>query len=265
MFLENMQSKLPETDLADAETFMRQSLGLLAEQLKTHRHEGYPGLGNRFRGIKHTLTEAGRMELSADDPWNVGQILPTDEEIIDIADMGYRTDSQGRPKHPWYGKMAADVAIGVVMGKGFYRYWGPNYTADSVVIQNGHVLLIERRDSGLYAVTGGHRDPDETTGELEDSLHAGIREVGEEADLDLNGRGSPVQIHQGPVVDIRMTANAWPETTAFLFDLGDDPNLPPVKGGDDAKKAGWKPLEVARQLPMHGSHKLFIEQVLEML
>jgi ADP-ribose pyrophosphatase YjhB (NUDIX family) len=155
--------------------------------------------------------------------------------------------------------MIGDPDIGVVTGKGFFRKWGPNYTADSVIMQAGHVLLIKRGDSDLLAVTGGFRDFDDKTGALEDPLHAAIREPREESGADLSECRTPVQVYQGPVADIRMTANAWPETTAYLFDLGDDPNLPPVSGRDDAKEAYWRPIEEARRIQLHGSHNLLIE------
>lgn len=258
MSLENTPSRRPETDYQARQEFMQGSLRALAAQLKSHRYPDYPTMGDRFRGNKHILVESGRLELDADGPWNTGQAMPTDEELAQIEQSGLPTDRFGRPKHPWYGKMATDIAVGLAMGKGFFREWGPNYTADPVIIQAGHVLLVRRGDNGLWTNPGGFRDRDEETGILEDSLEAAIREGGEEAGLDLTGV-IPVLIYEGPVADIRMTANAWPETAAYFFDLGDNPELPEVWGGDDADEARWWPIEETRQTLLHGSHNLLTE------
>ncbi len=259
MSLESMPLQQPEINYQAEQEFIQQSLRSLAAQLKIYRPEGYPSMGDRFRGNKHILVQSGRLELDAEGPWNAGQAMPTDEELEEIEQMGYATDRFGRPRHPWYSKMAADIAVGVVMGKGFFREWGPNYTADSIAMQAGHVLLVRRGDSGLWAATGGFRDLDKETGLWEESLEAAIRETSEEGNLDLSQHETPTQIFQGLIVDPRMTANAWPETTAYFFDLGDNPNLPPVNGGDDAEAAKWWPIEEARQTQLHGSHNLLIE------
>ena len=51
---------------------------------------------------------------------------------------------------------------------------GPNLTADAIVIdpKHGQILLIQRRDTGQWALPGGFIDPDDT-----DSAQAAIREV----------------------------------------------------------------------------------------
>src|SRR5688572_17551426 len=52
---------------------------------------------------------------------------------------------EGAPLHPWLTEMLADPGIGVVTGKHFYRNYGPNYTADPIVVRRDlaepHILL----------------------------------------------------------------------------------------------------------------------------
>ncbi|MFW2176735.1 MULTISPECIES: bifunctional nicotinamide-nucleotide adenylyltransferase/Nudix hydroxylase [unclassified Moraxella] len=114
-------------------------------------------------------------------------------------------------------------------------------TVDAVVIQSGHILLVERRSmpgQGLWALPGGFIDPKETL------FDACIRELREETRLKVPEavlRGSRHSQHTFD--DPYRSARGRTITQAFYFVLKNDPKgLPPVKGGDDAKKAFWLPL-----------------------
>lgn len=114
-------------------------------------------------------------------------------------------------------------------------------TVDAVVVQSGHILLVERRSmpgQGLWALPGGFIDPKETL------FDACIRELREETRLkvpDAVLRGSRHSQHTFD--DPYRSARGRTITQAFYFVLKNDPNgLPPVKGGDDAKRAFWLPL-----------------------
>lgn len=113
-------------------------------------------------------------------------------------------------------------------------------TVDAIVIQSGHILLIQRgneRGTGLWAMPGGFLDIDET---LEDGA---IRELREETKLKV-----PVPVLKGSLK--RREVFDSPDrsglgriiTTAFLFQLDDSMDLPKVKGSDDAMNAAWIPL-----------------------
>lgn len=114
-------------------------------------------------------------------------------------------------------------------------------TVDAVVVQSGHILLVERRSmpgQGLWALPGGFVNPKEPL------FDACIRELREETRLKVPEpvlRGSRHSQHTFD--DPYRSARGRTITQAFYFQLKDDPNgLPPVKGGDDAKTAFWLPL-----------------------
>ncbi|WP_227429443.1 bifunctional nicotinamide-nucleotide adenylyltransferase/Nudix hydroxylase [Psychrobacter sp. I-STPA6b] len=114
-------------------------------------------------------------------------------------------------------------------------------TADAVVVQSGHILLVERRSmpgQGLWALPGGFINPKETL------FDACIRELREETRLKVPEpvlRGSRHSQHTFD--DPYRSARGRTITQAFYFQLKNDPNgLPKVKGGDDASRAFWLPL-----------------------
>lgn len=126
-------------------------------------------------------------------------------------------------------------------------------TVDSVVLQGGHVLLIQRAHSpgkGLWALPGGFLDPDETC------LNGMMRELKEETRIKtpepiLRGCVSHEQRFDHPKRSLRGRTI----TDAFLIELPgpEDGKLPRVKGADDAKVAKWFPIHDALNM----SDKLF--------
>lgn len=114
-------------------------------------------------------------------------------------------------------------------------------TVDAVVIQSGHVLLIQRRarpGKGLWALPGGFVNQDET---LRDAV---IRELREETRIKI-----PAPVLQGSIVKTQVfdhperSARGRTITLAYLIELKPDAQgLPKVKGSDDAQAATWVPL-----------------------
>ena len=114
-------------------------------------------------------------------------------------------------------------------------------TADSVVIQSGHVLMIKRRaepGKGLWALPGGYVNAN-TDKSVED---AAIRELKEETGIKV-----PVPVLRGNIKESKVfdAIDRSPRgriiTHAFKILLPDG-DLPKVKGMDDAEKARWVPV-----------------------
>lgn len=121
---------------------------------------------------------------------------------------------------------------------------GPFVTADAVVIQSGHILLIERGripGKGLLALPGGFVDPGERIRD------AAIRELREETEIsDSKGQIPPAMLASF-IEDARTRVFDAPTrslrgrviTHAFLFRLPDRRKLFRVRGSDDAAHASW--------------------------
>jgi len=136
-------------------------------------------------------------------------------------------------------------------------YDSAQITVDAVVIQSGHILLIERRalpGKGLIALPGGFLDTSET---LENSM---IRELREETKLKVPERvlrGSITKRH--PFDDPHRSSRGRIVTHAFLIELEPTETLPKVRGGDDAKRAFWKPLSELDPKEMFDDHYFIIQ------
>jgi bifunctional NMN adenylyltransferase/nudix hydrolase len=118
-------------------------------------------------------------------------------------------------------------------------------TADAVVIQSGHVLMIKRRAEpgrGLWALPGGYVNA-KTDKSVED---AAIRELREETMIKVPApvlRGSIVRSKVFDAIDRSPRGRII--THAFHIVLPDG-ELPKVKGSDDAEKARWVPIAEVR-------------------
>jgi 8-oxo-dGTP pyrophosphatase MutT (NUDIX family) len=197
--------------------------------------------------------QRGRLVLPDGEWTRNNDTLPTTQETAAFLSQGYEVDSHGRPLHPWVHEMLANPDVGVVTGKGFYYNWGPNYTADPIVLTTEEipsVLLIQRADTKKWAVPGGFVDPGEAN-----PLSTATRELYEETNLSLQDKATLV--YQGAVADPRTTANAWAETSAYSF-LVDKPLPVLVRDPKEVEAVQWFPIN---QLPdeLHGSHAVLIE------
>ena len=134
-------------------------------------------------------------------------------------------------------------------------------TVDSVVIQSGHVLVVERGKNpgkGLLALPGGFLD------EYERLLPGALRELREETQIDLQDevlercwRG-PAEVFDDPGRSLRGRT----VTHAFLFKLNDAKPLPKVKGADDAVRAFWLPLSEVKSKDFFEDHYHIIQSML---
>lgn len=118
-------------------------------------------------------------------------------------------------------------------------YPAPFITADGIVIQSGHILLVRRRHApgkGLWALPGGYVNMDETF------LEAMLRELREETRIKV-----PVPVLRGNIKSEKMFDAPSRSLRGRIVTMGyhielPSGKLPKVKGTDDAEKARWFPL-----------------------
>lgn len=182
----------------------------------------YPKLGNTIDAtkIRHQLFNEDYHFIKGVVPAPVYDFI--DDEFIHSDEFARLKAEYYDIQHPFVPKKRNDVAT------------------DAVVIQSGHILLIERggvAGKGLFALPGGFLETDETL------LECVIRELREETMLKV-----PEKVLKGSIKASRMfdepkrSLRGRILTMAYLFHLDDSEKLPKVRGADDAKKAFWVPL-----------------------
>lgn len=121
-----------------------------------------------------------------------------------------------------------------------FGYPIPVNTADAVVVQSGHILMVERKlqpGKGQWALPGGHIDRGEQ------ALDAAIRELYEEAGLDMPKGAMRGRLRERRVFDHpERSEKGWVRTEAFVFELQDRAKLEKIKSGSDATAARWVPI-----------------------
>ncbi len=134
----------------------------------------------------------------------------------------------------------------ILNGKALWKFapYEPKFiTSDAVVIESGHILLIQRGEypgKGQWALPGGHLDPEDIN-----LKECAIRELREETKLKV-----PTKVLRGSIISEKVFDEKDRDprgryvTHAFYFSLASCPTggLTPVKGSDDAVKAKWFPL-----------------------
>lgn len=141
---------------------------------------------------------------------------------------------------------------GIKYEKAFHNapYGNTNfYTADSVVIQSGHILLVQRGKApgkGLWALPGGHVNNNET------GFEASLRELEEETCIKvprkvLVGSRYGMKLYDDPDRSLRCRISGKygrTVTNANFYKLNDQESLARVKGADDAVVAKWVAIDV---------------------
>lgn len=112
-------------------------------------------------------------------------------------------------------------------------------TTDNVVICNGHVLLVKRRGhpgKGLWALPGGFLQHDE------EIVDGAIRELIEETKIRVTESTLRTSIRGNHVFGAPGRSLRGRTITHALLIVLDQPDLPKIKGSDDAEVAIWMPL-----------------------
>ncbi|HET8729917.1 MAG TPA: bifunctional nicotinamide-nucleotide adenylyltransferase/Nudix hydroxylase [Moraxellaceae bacterium] len=161
-----------------------------------------------------------------------------------------------------YAEVRAEHAFVAEYRKGWAKApYAPTFvTVDAVVVQSGHVLLVERKarpGQGLLALPGGFVDQHERL------VDACLRELREETRLKvpapvLKGSIRAQQVFDEPY----RSARGRTITHAFLIELEPAAELPKVKGGDDARYAYWLPLADLDPARMFEDHYFIIQHLL---
>ncbi|MDH5324875.1 MAG: bifunctional nicotinamide-nucleotide adenylyltransferase/Nudix hydroxylase [Gammaproteobacteria bacterium] len=132
-------------------------------------------------------------------------------------------------------------------------------TVDAVVVQSGHVLLVERKarpGKGQLALPGGFVNQTETL------VAACLRELKEETRLKI-----PTPVLKGHIKtqkvfdDPNRSTRGRTFTHAFYIELEPNKDLPKVKGGDDSKHAMWIPLADLDPGRMYEDHYFIIQEL----
>jgi bifunctional NMN adenylyltransferase/nudix hydrolase len=136
-------------------------------------------------------------------------------------------------------------------------------TVDAVVVQSGHVLLVQRGarpGRGQWALPGGFINQKERI------VDAVIRELREETRIKV-----PAPVLKGNIVASRVfddphrSSRGRTITHAYLIHLPAETELPRVKGSDDADRAKWIPLAEVRRSDMFEDHFDMIQTMTDLL
>jgi bifunctional NMN adenylyltransferase/nudix hydrolase len=112
-------------------------------------------------------------------------------------------------------------------------------TADAVVINKGHILLVRRRShpgKGLWALPGGFLNQHET---IENAI---LRELIEETKIKVSPLILKASLKGTHVFDSPYRSLRGRTITHAGLVVLNTPELPHVKGSDDAEKANWFPI-----------------------
>jgi len=179
--------------------------------------------------------------------------LPYIQNVVTESTFEYLRNMMKGPDFKW---LVKEFQFATAYEKNFSipTGWSMNaYTADAVVIQSGHILLIQREappGAGLWALPGGHVGCNETSDETV------IRELREETKIDvpekvLAGSIKGFRLFEHPDRSLRArlpTVMGRTITVAYAIVLNDANPLPKVKGASDAYKAWWFPLSEVAQM-----------------
>lgn len=140
-------------------------------------------------------------------------------------------------------------------------YLPTHTTVDAVVVQSGHLLVIERGahpQKGSLALPGGFINSDETL------LNGMLRELKEETKIKVPYPVLKGNIkHQKVFDDPNRSSRGRVFSYTFLIELPPSPNgLPKIKASSDASSAKWMPLSDLDPKQMFEDHYFIIQSMI---
>lgn len=126
----------------------------------------------------------------------------------------------------------------------YYPYKGSMHfcTADTVVVCNNHLLVIERKfapGKGAWALPGGHKNENETF------KACAVRELMEEVKIKVPEKVLRGSIKASHLFDHPNRCAKFNKPTVaqyIILDPNNNGSLPEIRGADDAKAAYWIPM-----------------------
>lgn len=164
-----------------------------------------------------------------------------------------------------------DLKFELEFEKNYRKQWGPgpHLTADNIVMQSGHILVVRRKNRpgrGLLAIPGGHLNLNETLGEC------AMREWWEEARFEGYSTHEEFATAMWPHFrgrdqfdDPLRSCRARVITQGHFYKLPDKPTLPKPIAGDDAAEAFWLPLNDVKPALFFEDHGFIIEKMSKFL
>ncbi len=203
---------------------------------------------DNYRGISATPIREAIFSGMSEEPQ---RCLPSSVQKDVVAFCATETFAEVRSEHEFVAKYQQAWASAP---------YAPTFvTVDAVVVQSGHVLMVERKarpGKGLMALPGGFVDHGEKL------IDACLRELREETRLKV-----PAPVLKGSIKasevfdDPHRSARGRTITHAFFIELEPNKALPKVKGGDDARHAMWVPLADLDPTRIFEDHYFIIQEM----
>lgn len=175
------------------------------------------------------------------------------KEVIDAINAEIKFSKQYLREHSYRGRDGMGLRYAPIMT-----------TADSVIIQSGHVLLGRRKfnpGKGLWALPGGFAHAGETI------FNTSCREAVEETRIQVSRDTMKLafrfkQVFSDPN---RGETRGRIVTHAYLYLLNDSEKLVEVKADDDFAEVKWVPLGLLDPAEMYSDHYWIIHKMLDSL
>jgi len=157
-------------------------------------------------------------------------------------------------------------------GRGLLGKWGANQAADPMVCRRNpesnqlEVVLIQRKDTGEWAIPGGMVDDGDSVSrtlrkEFEEEAARNEFKEDQEVIATIFSPNNRYLIYEGYVDDSRNTDNAWMETSAYLFVCTERQakllKFESQKG--ETLDVKWIPFSELDHIKLFASHRDFLE------